>query len=227
MTNDKVGFCPFCKQEYVVTDEILGARVTCPNPECEKTFAAAAEEPSTPAVDIEEPSPREKDAAPSAPPSDTSGSKLRKMKADGFKVVHPDTLIAHISQSPILKTFAIAVAIHVVLIAVLSIGNVVMCLKYKTFSVTGAVAEHAAMLQEQKVAEKKAERAKTQAAQKSKRDAQAGSDAGKEPRSVGSQADGTEQATPEKSAIEQELEETSSERPTESSMSLDDMDDGL
>ena len=225
MTNDKVGFCPFCKQEYVVTDEILGASVTCPNPECEKTFAAAAaEEPSTPAADIEEPSPREKDAAP---PADTSGLKLRKMKADDFKVVHPDTLIAHISQSPILKTFAIAVAIHVVLIAVLSIGNVVMCLKYKTFSVTGAVAEHAAMLQEQKVAEKKAERAKAQAGQKSKRDAQAKRDPEKEPTRVGSQAAGTERAAPETSAIEKELSETSSERPTESSLSLDDMDDGL
>lgn len=207
MTNDKVGFCPFCKQEYVVTDEILGASVTCPNPECEKTFAAAAAEES------------------STPTAEPSGIKLRQMKEDGFHVVHPDTLIAHISRSPILKTFAIALALHVVLIAVLSIGNVVMCVKYKTFSVTGAVAEHAAMLQEQKVAEKKAERAKAQAGQKAKRDAQAERDPEKEPNRAGSQAAGTEQAAPKTSAIEKELTETSSERPTESSLSLDDMED--
>ena len=229
MTNDKMGSCPFCKQEYVVTDEILGAMVTCPNPECAKTFtAAAAEEPSAPVAGTEASSPREKETTPSVPPSDTSGSKLRQMKEDDFQTVHPDNLMAHIARSPILKTFAISLAFHVALIAILSIGNFVMCLKYKTFSVTGAVAEHATVLQEQKAAENKAERAKAQAAQKAKRDAtQAKSDAGNEPKRAGSQAGGTEQAAPEKSAMETELEETSSERPTESSMSLDDMDDGL
>ncbi len=201
MTNDKVGFCPFCKEEFVVTDEILGASVTCPNPACEKTFVAAAVE------------------APSSPVAEPSGLKLRQLKADDFQTVHPDTLIAHISRSPILKTFAIAVSLHVVLIAVLSIGNVVMCVKYKTFSVTGAVAEHAAVLQEQKVAEKKAERAKAQAAQKAKRDAQAETDPEKDTKQAGSET------APEMSAIEKELTETSSERPTESSLSLDDMDD--
>ena len=209
MTNDKMGSCPFCKQEYVVTDEILGAMVTCPNPECEKTFTATVAE------------------EPSASPSGTSGSKLRRMKEDDFQAVHPDTLMAHIARSPILKTFAISLVFHLALIVLLSIGNFAMCVKYKTFSVTGAVTKHAEALKAETASEKKAERAKTQAAQKSKRAAQAKSDAGQGPKRAGSQASGTEQATAEKSAIEKTLEETSSERPTESSISLDDMDDGL
>ena len=100
MTNEKAGFCPFCRQKYVVTDDILGAMLTCPNPECAKVFtAAAAEEPSTPAADTEELPPREKETAPSAPPAETSGSKLRQMKEDDFQTVHPDELIVHISRS--------------------------------------------------------------------------------------------------------------------------------
>jgi hypothetical protein len=134
--------------------------------------------------------------------------------------VHPDELIVHLSRSPILKTFVISLCGHVALIALLSIGNFVMCAKYKTFSVTGAVAEHAEALKEEKALEKKAARAKSQAAQRAKREAaQAKTDAEKEPKKDGDAA--------EKSAMEKELEETSSERPTESSMSLDDMDDGL
>ena len=210
MTNDKMGLCPFCKQEYVVTDEILGAEVTCPNPECAKTFTAAAAE------------------AVSTPPAETEGSKLRRMKADDFHTVHPDELNDHISRSPILKTLGISLGLHVALILLLSIGNFAMCVKYKTFSVTGAVEDHAEALKEEKASEKKAARAKTQAAQKAKRDAaQAKSDAGKDPKRAGSPAGGTEKPEREKSAIEKESEETSSERPTESSMSLDDMDDGL
>jgi hypothetical protein len=218
MTNDKMGSCPFCKQEYVVTDEILGAEVTCPNPECAKTFtAAAAEAASTP--------PAETTRTPAA---ETAGSKLRPMKEDDFRTVHPDDLNDHISRSPILKTLGISLGLHVALILLLSIGNFAMCAKYKTFSVTGAVAAHAEALKEEKASEKKAARAKTQAAQKAKRDAaQAKSDAGKQTKRAGSQAGGTDQAASEKSAIEREMEETSSERPTESSMSLDDMDDGL
>ena len=203
MTNDKMGLCPFCKQEYVVTDEILGAEVTCPNPECAKTFTAAAAE------------------AVSTPPAETEGSKLRRMKADDFHTVHPDELNDHISRSPILKTLGISLGLHVALIVLLSIGNFAMCAKYKTFSVTGAVAAHAEALKEEKASEKKAARAKTQAAQKAKRDA------GKDPKRAGSPAAGTEKPEREKSAIERELEETSCERTTESSMSLDDMDDGL
>jgi len=157
-----------------------------------------------------------------------TATKLKPVAHDDFETVHPDELIAHLSQAPILKTAAISLGLHVALILLLSIGNFAMCVKYKNWSVTGAVADHAEALQEQKAAEKKAERAKAQAAQKAKREAaQAKRDAGNEPKTAGSQAAGTEQATPEKSAIEKELEETSSERPTESSISLDDMDDGL
>jgi flagellar biosynthesis GTPase FlhF len=157
-----------------------------------------------------------------------TATELRPVAHDDFETVHPDELIAHLSQTPILKTAAISLGLHVVLILLLSIGNFAMCAKYKTFSVTGAVAEHAAALKEEKASEKKAARAKAQAAQKAKREAtQAKSDAGNEPQRAGSQAAGTEQAAAEKSAIERELEEISSERPTESSMSLDDMDDGL
>jgi flagellar biosynthesis GTPase FlhF len=143
---------------------------------------------------------------------------------DDFETVHPDELIAHLSQAPILKIGVISLGLHVAMIVLLSIGNFAMCAKYKTFSVTGAVAEHAAALQDQKAAAKKAERSKTLAEQKAKRDAQAKIDAEKEPKK---DADAAEKPAREKSAIEKELEETSSERPTESSMTLDDMDDGL
>jgi len=157
--------------------------------------------------------------------TDDTAPRLKPVAHDEFETLHPDELIAHLSQAPILKTAAISLGLHVVLIAVLSIGNFAMCAKYRTFSVTGAVAEHAAALKEEKASEKKAERAKAQAAQKAKREAtQAKRDAGNEPQRAG---DAAEKPAKEKSAIERELEETSSERPTESSMSLDDMDDGL
>ena len=157
-----------------------------------------------------------------------TATQLRPVAHDDFETVHPDELIAHLSQAPILKTAAISLVLHVAMIALLSIGNFAMCAKYKTFSVTGAVAEHAAALKAEKASEQKAARAKAQGAQKAKRDAaQAKRDAGNKPERAGRQADGTDPATAEKSAIERELEETSSERPTESSMSLDDMDDGL
>ena len=160
--------------------------------------------------------------------TDDTATKLKPVAHDDFETVHPDALMAHLSQAPILKTAAISLGLHVALIVLLSIGNFAMCAKYKTFSVTGAVAEHAAALQEQKAAEKKVERAKVQAEQKAKREAaQAKSGAGNEPKRADNQAAGTEQAAAEKSAMERELEEISSERPTESSMTLDDMDEGL
>jgi hypothetical protein len=155
-------------------------------------------------------------------------TKLKPVAHDDFETVHPDELIAHLSKAPILRIGVISLGLHVALIVLLSIGNFAMCVKYKTFSVTGAVADHAEALKEEKASEKKAARAKAQAAQKAKREAtQAKMDAEKAPTRAGSQTDGTAQAKPELSAMEKELAETSSERPTESSMSLDDMDDGL
>ena len=151
-----------------------------------------------------------------------TATKLRPVAHDDFETVHPDELIAHLSQAPILKIGAISLGLHVAMIVLLSIGNFAMCAKYKTFSVTGAVAEHAAALQEQKAAEKKAERAKVQAEQKAKRAAKVKPEAAETTKQP---AGGAGEA--EKSALEKELEATSSERPTESSMSLDDMDDGL
>jgi len=235
MSNDRIGSCPFCKFEYVITDDILGVVVACPSPECEKEFTAGAAEAAssapaetkkkTPPADTTKQTPL---AETKRPPASTAGSKLRPMKEDDFQTVHPGDLIAHLSHAPILKTVAISLGLHVALIVLLSIGNFAMCAKYKTFSVTGAVAAHAEALKEEEASEKKAARAKAQAAQKAKREAtQAKSDAGKEPKSTGSQAAGAAQGAPEMSAIERDLLETSSERPTESSMSLDDMDDGL
>lgn len=154
--------------------------------------------------------------------TDDTATKLKPVAHDDFETVHPDELIAHLSQAPILKTAAISLGLHVVLILLLSIGNFAMCVKYKTFSVTGAVAEHAAALKEEEASKKKAARAKAQAAQKAKREAKVKPEAAetmKQPAGVTGGA--------EKSAIEKELEETSFERPTESSMTLDDMDDGL
>ncbi len=157
-----------------------------------------------------------------------TATKLKPVAHDDFETAHPDELIAHLSQAPILKIGVISLGLHIAMIVLLSIGNFAMCAKYKTFSVTGAVAEHAAALKEEKASEKKAARVKAQAAQKATREAaQAKRDAGNEPKTAVSQAGGTEQAAPEKSAVEKDLEETSSERPTESSMTLDDMDDGL
>jgi hypothetical protein len=148
--------------------------------------------------------------------------KLRPVAHDDFETVHPDELIAHLSQAPILKIGAISLGLHVAMIVLLSIGNFAMCAKYKTFSVTGAVAKHAVALQEQKAAEKKAERAKVQAEQKAKRAAKVKPEAAQTTKQPAGVAGGAE-----KSEVETELEETSSDRPTESSMSLDDMDDGL
>ena len=155
-------------------------------------------------------------------------TRLRPVAHDDFETVHPDELIVHLSQAPILKTATISLGLHVALIVLLSMGNFAMCAKYRTFSVTGAVGMHAAALKAEDAAEKTAARASAQAAQRAKREAaQAQSDGGNEPKRAGSQIAGTAQAAPGMSAIEKELTQTSSERPTESSMSLDDMDDGL
>ena len=151
-----------------------------------------------------------------------TAAKLRPVAHDDFETVHPDELIAHLSQAPILKIGVISLGLHVAMIVLLSIGNFAMCAKYKTFSVTGAVEEHAAALQEQKAAEKKAERAKVQAEQKAKRAAKVKPETAETTKQPAVGAGGAE-----KSAVEKELEATSSERPTESSMTLDDMDEGL
>ena len=156
-----------------------------------------------------------------------TATKLRPVAHDDFETVHPDELIAHLSQAPILKIGAISLGLHVAMIVLLSIGNFAMCAKYKTFSVTGAVAKHAVALQEQKAAGKKAERAKVQAEQKAKRAAKVKPGAAETTKQPAGVAGGAEKAGTEKSALETELEETSSERPTESGVSLDDMDDGL
>jgi hypothetical protein len=115
----------------------------------------------------------------------------------------------------------------VAMIVLLSIGNFAMCAKYKTFSVTGAVAKHAEALQEQKTDAKKAERAKVQAERKAKRAGAKGKAESVSTTKQAGVAGGAAKAGTEKSAVERESEATSSERPTESSMSLDDMDDGL
>ena len=151
-----------------------------------------------------------------------TATKLKPVAHDDFETVHPDELIAHLSQAPILKIGMISLCLHIALIALLSIGNFAMCVKYETFSVTGAVAKHAKALQDEKAAEKKAARAKTQAEQRAKRAAEVKpetTDTAKQPTGV---ARGTE-----KSEVERELEKTSFERPTDSGVGLDDMDDGL
>ncbi len=148
-----------------------------------------------------------------------TGKKLKPVAHDDFETEHPDALIAHLSHSPVLKAFTITLCAHVVLILLLSIGNIMMCIKYKTWSVTGAVAEHAEALKEEQAAENKAARAKAQAAKKTKGDS---AEAAKNPAEAKTSS---AESKSEKSAIEKELEETSSERPTESDLTLDDIDD--
>ena len=208
MTKEIESLCPFCDQKYRLDEDAVGGTLACQNPACGREFTVEASN---------------LESQPAA--GSLTATKLKPVARDDFETVHPDELIVHISRSPILKTLAISLGLHIALIAILSIGNFVMCVKYKTFSVTGAVADHAEALKEEEASEKKAARAKAQAARKAKRDAaQAKSDAGKEPKRAG---DAAEKPAKEKSAIEKELAETSSERPTESSMSLDDVDDGL
>jgi hypothetical protein len=149
-------------------------------------------------------------------------TKLTPVARDDFETVHPDELIAHISRAPILKTGMISLGMHVAIIALLSIGNFALCAKYKTLDVKGAAAKHAVVLQEQKKAEKKAEREKRQAGQKATRDAKAKTKTAETTKKSAGAPDGAE-----KSAVEKTLEEVSTERPTESSLSLDDADDEL
>ena len=145
---------------------------------------------------------------------------FRKVKDDGFRAADPDSLMASVSRSRLGKTLKVSILIHVVVILLLSLGNIGLCIKYRTVNPRKAI-------ELRNEAEKeRAEQQRTEEAEQRKQELQAKAAATKgdaqKPKAE------TEAAATEKGAgtpaIVKEVTETSDLRPESSSLnSIDDL----
>ncbi|MFC1600894.1 hypothetical protein ACFL34_00920 [Candidatus Sumerlaeota bacterium] len=252
MADKIVSACPHCGRKYRVDPDHLGKQVPCQGPECGREFElqpadeaasveatpeptpepepeAAPEEHPEPEPELEtEPEPaidetpeEQSEPEPDLAPGHDAPLKLRRVVHDDFETVHPDTLIADIAQTPVLKAAWISLGLHLAVIILLSVGNIALCVKHRTPSLYTAFARKADEEKAVAEAKKKAEREKRRA----EKDAgfQAEAKAKRAAEAAAEQQDSTP-ARPE-SKIEKELRETSSQRPTTSSVSLDNIED--
>ena len=145
---------------------------------------------------------------------------LRKVKDDGFKAADPDSLMASVSRSNLGKTLKLSLLIHLAVILVLSLGNIGLCIKYRTVNPRKAIElRNEAELE-------KAEARRAAEAEERKQELQAKSAAGKggEQKPQGGEPGGAAGKGGETPAIVKEVTETSDLRPKSSSLdSIDDL----
>jgi len=141
----------------------------------------------------------------------------------------PAELIQPLERSQITKTVIISLALHAVAIVVFSIGNIVLCAKHGTVNPITAQEQEDLLRKEEEDARKKAKRAAMRAKQEAERkehkakEKPAKKDAAEKKTA---EPEGKTEGEP-KSEVERNLSETSKERPKSSSMSLDELDDGM
>jgi hypothetical protein len=143
--------------------------------------------------------------------------------------VQPAELIQPLERSQITKTVVLSLALHAVIIVVFSIGNIALCAKHGTLNPLTAQEQEDSLRKAEDDARKKAERDALRAEQEAARKArQAKEKPAKKttPEKKPDEPTGKTEEQP-KSEVERAVRETSTERPKGSSMSLDELDDGL
>jgi len=137
-------------------------------------------------------------------------SDEKNTPAGDAETVDPDELMKDVAGLSVVKTSLISVIFHVAVIGLTSIGFVMLCAEYDTWHPRAAMKEEA-RLKEEKQKQQDREMRETQRA----RDREKIKKQGKALKGA---------ATRGQSPIEKAITETSTSRPTHSSMKLDDLD---
>ena len=143
--------------------------------------------------------------------------------------VQPAELIQPLERSPITKTVIMSLALHALAIVVFSVGNIVLCAKHGTLNPITAQEREDRLKKEEEDARKKAKRDALRAEQEAARKTRKAEEKPAKkttPEKKPAEAEGKTEEQP-KSEVERTVSETSGERPKDSSMSLDELDDGL
>ncbi len=139
----------------------------------------------------------------------------------------PEKLIENLGKSHFLRMLLYAVLVHMIICVLTSLGFISLCIKYRSMHPR----EKIKLEQEKIAAENKAKEDAAKAEEAAKLAKAAAEEAKKNPKPAAKETpkegaaapEGVGEAQPEKkkSKIEQEVEKTSSERPTQSKMGLD------
>ena len=143
---------------------------------------------------------------------------------DDFQAADPDSLMRSISRARLGRALGVSTALHVAVIMLLSVGNIALCVKYRTPNLPRAIAlrEKARTEKEEQRKAAAAEQRRQEIMKQQKAAAQAA--AAKEPESPAQDAEkaAAEGDRPVPRVI-RDVTETSDERPTSSGLeSIDD-----
>jgi uncharacterized membrane protein len=160
---------------------------------------------------------------------DASGVPGRRSRSEnGY--VDPESLIADLSKPQMFRMITYAFAIHIAIILVTSIGFISMCVKYHSMrprQVVKTLEKEAAEKKMKEDAAKasvdamKSAKAADEDARKNAKASPPANAAATQPPAGAAETSSEKPAEKKKSKIEQEIEKTSSERPTKSSVGLD------
>ena len=152
--------------------------------------------------------------------------RFKRAEEDDFKAADPDSLMRSVSNARLGRTLGLSLAGHVVVILLLSLGNLALCVKHKTPNLLRAIELRKDALK------KEVERRKAEAAEKRKQELLRKAKEGAAKKAETEQA-GAKQAEPAPGAGEEgqrvpkvirDITETSDERPTSSGLeSIDDL----
>ncbi len=148
---------------------------------------------------------------------------FKRVKDDGFQAVDPDSLMTSVSQSNLRRTLLLSIAAHLIVILVLSLGNMGLCFKYRTLNLKQAIRDREtdakAAIEQQQADEAEARKVTLQKKAAEKKRAAATTKSN--PPEGASTGDESQKET---SAIVQEINEVSNLRPEASSLdSIDDL----
>ncbi len=156
---------------------------------------------------------------------DASGVPGRRSRSEnGY--VDPESLIADLSKPQMFRMITYALAIHIAIILVTSIGFISMCVKYHSMRPRQVVKtlEKEAVEKKMKEDAAKASVDAMKAAKAADEDARKNAKASPPANAAAAgaaEASSEKPAEKKKSKIEQEIEKTSSERPTKPTVGLD------
>lgn len=85
--------------------------------------------------------------------------RFERAQDDDFKAAEPDSLMASVSQSQLGRTLAVSSVLHLVVILLLSLGNIGLCLTYRTVSPRRAITLRDEAAKAEQEAKRKAEKA--------------------------------------------------------------------
>lgn len=216
--------CSECAKNFRVSAVKLGKSMECKG--CGSSFVIAElEATEASATRVEKPTKSKASASGNATKTNITKDEqpLVTLKhhdfKDDFEITHPDEIMSKAQGNSLLLTLIFSIIAHFIVLTCLSMGYIQDALKYETIFPKDAIAE------ESKTKRLAAKKAKAEAAEKKRAEAQAAAAKAAEEAVIKPKKIDTTGKNGKKklSKIEQEIQETSDERPSISD--LDSIDD--